>query len=356
MALRRRSSDYGFQGRVRGVPGGCSVRVSTCFQWGAMSFALVDKNPPTSCYHSWKSTRTAALLPRREVAEVMGPSGVSDHIDRILHSQTFASKPQLRKLMGILAKNMDSQSVLSPELIIKELWPDEIRTKRSADVATEMNRLRHALKSYYDGEGANDPITITLPNRAATGGDGTHERPWIVAGPCERTLEAELNYGQQAHATSGVRPTPLWIRPLFLAGGGVGIIIIVGVLAFLFRPTLPAPRVTGSTQVTHDGRDKERLVTDGPRIYYSSYPDINPRLYQVPTTGGDAVPVNTSIPGTFVFDISHDRSELLVGSCYVGRTTSECPLWIMPALGRPPRRLGNISASDATWSPDGERL
>jgi len=37
----------------------------------------------------------------------MGPSGINDQIDKILHSQTFASKAQLRKLMGILAKNMD---------------------------------------------------------------------------------------------------------------------------------------------------------------------------------------------------------------------------------------------------------
>src|SRR6266852_8884101 len=108
---------------------------------------------------------------------------IGDQIDRILHSQTFASKLQLRKLLGVLSKNMDSQAALSPELVIRELWPDEIRTKRSADVATEMNRLRHALKTYYDGEGANDPITISLPNRAAGTVNGTHERLWIVAQP-----------------------------------------------------------------------------------------------------------------------------------------------------------------------------
>src|SRR5216684_4360604 len=105
---------------------------------------------------------------------------ISDQIER---SQTFTSKGQLRKLLGVLSKNMDSQVALSPELVIKELWPDEIRTKRSADVATEMNRLRHALKSYYDGEGASDPITISLPNRAAGTVNGSHERPWMVATP-----------------------------------------------------------------------------------------------------------------------------------------------------------------------------
>jgi hypothetical protein len=73
---------------------------------------------------------------------------IGDQIDRLLRSQTFAGKGQLRKLLGVLSKNMDSQADLSPDLVIKELWPAEIRTKRSADVATEMNRLRHGLKSH----------------------------------------------------------------------------------------------------------------------------------------------------------------------------------------------------------------
>src|SRR6266481_9909143 len=44
---------------------------------------------------------------------------ISDQIDRILHSQTFASKGQLRKLLGVLSKNMDSQAALTPDLVIK---------------------------------------------------------------------------------------------------------------------------------------------------------------------------------------------------------------------------------------------
>jgi hypothetical protein len=33
-------------------------------------------------------------------------------------------------------KNIDSQSLLKPDLVIQELWPAETRTKRAADVAT----------------------------------------------------------------------------------------------------------------------------------------------------------------------------------------------------------------------------
>jgi hypothetical protein len=113
----------------------------------------------------------------------MDPTAIRDQIDRILRSQSFASKSQLRKLLEILFKNMDSQNTLKPDRVIKELWPDEIKTKRAADVATEINRLRHALDSYYNGEGKADLITIVLPNRAVPAPDGTHETRWIVAKP-----------------------------------------------------------------------------------------------------------------------------------------------------------------------------
>jgi hypothetical protein len=129
-----------------------------------------------ACYHPGHCPTAAFATP-------MDLTAISDQIDRILRSPTFANKSQLRKLLEILFQNMDSQAALKPDLVIRELWPKEIRTKRSADVATEMNRLRHALESYYNGEGSNDPITICLPNRSAASADGTQSKRWIAAIP-----------------------------------------------------------------------------------------------------------------------------------------------------------------------------
>jgi hypothetical protein len=113
----------------------------------------------------------------------MDRTAISAQIDRLLNSRSFASKSQLRKLLEVLFRNMDSQATLKPDRVIKELWPDETKTKGSADVAAEMNRLRRALESYYDGEGKTDPITISLPNRSAPAPDGTQEKRWIAAKP-----------------------------------------------------------------------------------------------------------------------------------------------------------------------------
>src|SRR5579864_5706056 len=113
----------------------------------------------------------------------MDRRAIDEQVERLLSSPTFANKGQVRKLLNVLYQNMDSEATLKPDDVIKELWPTEIRTKRSADVATEVNRLRHALESYYEEEGATDPITIYLPRRSPGTTDGTHETRWISAKP-----------------------------------------------------------------------------------------------------------------------------------------------------------------------------
>jgi hypothetical protein len=114
---------------------------------------------------------------------VMDRAAVSAQIDRILRSQSLANKNQLKKLLEVLFKNFDSQSTLKPDRIIEELWPTETRTKGSADVATEMNRLRRALESYYESEGTHDPVAISLPNRSVATSGGVREERWIAASP-----------------------------------------------------------------------------------------------------------------------------------------------------------------------------
>ena len=124
----------------------------------------------------------------------MDPGAIRDQIERILHSRSFATKGQLRKLLEVLHKNVDSQASLTTELVIRELWPTETKTKHAKDVATEMNRLRRAVESYYDGEGEADPVIIYFPNRASTG-DGHPETRW---------LDAMQRNGTEAHT-----PVPL---------------------------------------------------------------------------------------------------------------------------------------------------
>lgn len=176
----------------------------------------------------------------------MDRSAISDQIERILRSRGFASKSQLRRLLQVLSENFDSQASLKPDRVIKELWPDETKTKGSADVATEMNRLRHALDSYYGGEGKDDPIIITLPSRAPAS-DASQERRWIAANP--------RGEPDDRFASNG----PNLRRALMIPAAAVAL-VLAAYLSFRFLATPDQPksgRLDGSNLVVMNADGKE---------------------------------------------------------------------------------------------------
>jgi hypothetical protein len=197
---------------------------------------------------------------------------ISGQIDRILHSQTFANKRQLRRLLEVLVAKMDSQETLTAELIIGELWPDETRTKRSADVATEMNRLRRALKTYYQSEGDGDPVDIYLPNRAVTAGDGAPQRPWIVA-----KSHLDLEDDSAASRCSNLRAWP----QLVLVSAIAAAFAIVGFFSIRMLTPTPQPR-SGRL----DGKVLRVMDRDGKELWSKDFPQgFGPELYYEKNNG-----------------------------------------------------------------------
>jgi Tol biopolymer transport system component len=134
--------------------------------------------------------------------------------------------------------------------------------------------------------------------------------------------------------------------------------VALGVLAYLFRPALPPPRITGYTQLTHDGQQKSfggqvtaAVLTDGPRLFVQE--NINGRfvITQVGATGGEPVVIPIPFQNVSLLNISPDRSSLLVGS-FTG-TEDQQPIWMIPALGGSPKRMTDQPAGDGTWMPNG---
>jgi len=202
----------------------------------------------------------------------MDRTAISDQIDRILASQSFASKGQLRKLLEVLSQNIDSQTTLKPDRVIKELWPDETKTKGSADVATEMNRLRRALRSYYEGEGASDPITISLPNRAVSAVNGMRERLWIVAKPRADTSGGAV--GEHPLKSQGGLRRLKRVAPIATLGVALAIVAYISVRVLLVHDKPTFARLDGSTLTILNAEGKELCRKSfpegfGPDWYYA---------------------------------------------------------------------------------------
>ena len=138
-------------------------------------------------------------------------------------------------------------------------------------------------------------------------------------------------------------------------------LIAAAALAYLLRPTLPPPRVTGYTQITHDGRVKNFfgavapiVLTDGARLYFQEFVDGRYVIAQVAVTGGDVVVMNTPFKNVSLDDISPDKTELLVGS-FSGVELDQT-LWSVPVVGGSPKRFAPMQGQDGTWLPNGNIL
>lgn len=268
----------------------------------------------------------------------MDPIALRDQIDRILHSRSFRNKSQLRKLLEILFKNIDSQSALKPDLVIQELWPAETRTKRAADVATEMNRLRHALETYYEEEGKTDVVAIILPNRSASAADGTHEKRWIVALP---------RNGPEVHGPARPVAAPEATRRQRLKGMGAiaALCAVVGVAGYVSVRVLAAHsepqfgRMDGSTLTIFNVEGKElwrKIFPDGfaPDWYYQR--GIASRIWFGDLEGGG----RTSVLFLYSSGGQPSRSSTLI--CYSGKG-EERWRWT------PGRALPELEGSPATF-------
>jgi serine/threonine protein kinase/WD40 repeat protein len=137
------------------------------------------------------------------------------------------------------------------------------------------------------------------------------------------------------------------------AGSAAALVTLVMASIWLFAP-LPPLKVTGSTQITHDGLIKGQMATDGSRIYFTESSGGHFVLSEVSVAGGETSEIPTPFRNVFIGDISADHSQLLVGS-FEG-TLFEAPVWALPLPSGSPRRLGEINALWAGWSSDRSQI
>ena len=78
-------------------------------------------------------------------------------------------------------------------------------------------------------------------------------------------------------------------------------------------------------------------------------------MYAASLAGDDAVEM-PRLKGMFPFDVSRDGSELLLGHFSAGTAWGPYALWVSSVLGSGLRRLGNLEADTACWSPDGKEI
>ena len=149
-------------------------------------------------------------------------------------------------------------------------------------------------------------------------------------------------------AESNRRPHRRWLALLSLLA------LVILALGFWYLAPLPAPKVLSYRPLTHDrARKFPPLVTDGSRLYFMTPKKTGWTIAEVSTSGGETAAIDSHFDDIQLADISPNGSELLIGQ--FGDET-DVPIYVLPLPVGLPRRVGDILAHDASWSPDGEQI
>lgn len=162
-----------------------------------------------------------------------------------------------------------------------------------------------------------------------------------------------------APAEAGVRHEAVRVpkRNWRLLLAGAACLVAVGWIVSLLvnrNRTAASARTGELVQLTDDGHFKMNLQTDGKELYFTEAQGARHVLLAVPVGGGQVRQIATPFSNVGLLDVSHHGQSLLVN--VVDGTERDWPLWIVPAQGGAPRRVGSLLCHAARWSPDDREI
>jgi Tol biopolymer transport system component/DNA-binding winged helix-turn-helix (wHTH) protein len=238
--------------------------------------------------------------------------------------------------------------VVTREELHDKLWAQDTFVDFEHGLNKAINKVREAL-----GDTADNPRFIeTLPRRGYR-----FLAPVIQPETPDIEIADQLAPAANQVVVASPAPNATLKRPWIWLAVLVGIVVVVFLVIESLAPR--PPRVLHYTQLTNDGlRKAGSLATDGSRIYFPEQDrQQNVFIAQVSVNGGTTTTVARLRPEVAAFfmqtanlDYSPARSELLIDAV-------QSPLWALNIPGDPtPRRLSDVLADGAAWSPDGQSL
>lgn len=236
--------------------------------------------------------------------------------------------------------------IVTREELQKRLWPEDTFVDFDISLNSAVKKLRQALS-----DDSENPRFIETLYRRGYRFIGSLNEPVPGLAPMLASGEAT----RAAPASDGPAPSLRARDSRVVAWAIIAVLALVVAGLFWSWPSQP-PRITGYTQITHDGRAKGRdgLVTDGARLYVEEIELDRFVISEVSASGGETTILPTSLRDLAIGDISASGTELLVGT--LPGTLGEGSLWALPLPAGSPHRLGDLVAHSAAWSPDSNEI
>jgi DNA-binding winged helix-turn-helix (wHTH) protein len=291
------------------------------------------------------------------------------HVEPSLHSVrgpagTVRLEAKVMQVLLCLAEHGDQ--VVPKERLISAVWPD---TFVSDDVLT---RAISELRRVFGDDIKNPRFIQTIPKSGyrlmapvSFASPDAHGAATAQAARTE-TLQSRHDGDAARAETDRARVRPRvrlrsWKRGLATMAVLAAVLLAGVVVQRMATP--PSARVVRSVQLTFTGQvtwpDIEAaffpgLATDGGRVYYTQMTGNRFTVAQSSVGGGEFVTIRTPFNHALLLHVSPDGSRLLVRD--FDWAQQEGPLWVIPAVGGAPLRLGAVVAHDGAWSPDGKRV
>jgi Tol biopolymer transport system component/DNA-binding winged helix-turn-helix (wHTH) protein len=241
--------------------------------------------------------------------------------------------------------------IVTREDLQKRVWGNDTFVDFEHSLGTAINKIRHAL-----ADSAETPRYVETLAR----------RGYRFIAPVEFAARNEAHLSDQQEPLPQRRPGatsrkwgwPVWVS--MIAVFGLGSLITAWI-----DTSTRQPRLLRMVQVTNSGRvypgdltleSFPTLAVDASRVYFSEERAGKVVLAEMSAKGGETGNIRTppELVGPSLADISPDGSSLLIRNHLAPEVDQE--LWVVPTLGGAARRVGNVLAHDATWSPDGQSI
>ena len=294
--------------------------------------------------------------------------GELHHVEPSLNSVTGPAgttrlEPKVMQVLVCLAAQ--AGQVVPKERLMRTVWPD---TFVGDDVLT---RCISELRRVFSDDVKEPRFIQTIPKSgyrliAPVSFTGPEDRGAAAAqaGRTETLQSRDDGYVARAEADrAGVRPRASlrswgseawrWWRswPPFCWSGIVAQRMMTSPSAKVVRSV----RLTFTGQVAFPALEAAFFPRSPPTAggFTSRFPTRS-TLAQSSVGGGEVITIRTPLKHAFLLNVSPDGLRLLVRDS--DPAEPEGALWVIPAVGGAPLRLGAVVAHDGAWSPDGKRI
>jgi len=277
-----------------------------------------------------------------------GPFRLEPAERRLLRGgETVTLTPKAFDTLHLLVRN--GGHLVDKDKLIRTLWPDTFVEEGS--LSNNIFLLRKAL-------GEDAPYIETVPRKGYRFVGAVRQMPIELPLRLEEPPAAQPEYGKLKRNSFRI--------PGLIAVGAV-ILFPVAVTLWHSQPRLPV--VGNAIRITNDQKAKTPIhlpVTDGVRLFFVEGAPwtSGSTITQVSAAGGETAYVPTPLQHVLgIFAISPDHSELMVGNGVeahsdpvTGQSAPGAELWAQPLPSGSPRRVGEIYAFAACWTPDGKHI